>query len=62
MFFRPYEGPDPDLFDIEELKAYRNRIIKTLKEIKIQEQIWKERTKLLLDMKEEAECLIEDLS
>ena len=45
----------------EELEAYRNRIIKTLKEIKVQERIWKQRTNILLDMKEEAECLIRDM-
>ena len=45
----------------EELEAYRNRIIKTLKEIRVQERIWKQRTNILLDMKEEAECLIRDM-
>ena len=45
----------------EELEAYRNRIIRTLKEIKAQERLWKQRTNLLLDMKEEAECLIRDM-
>ena len=45
----------------EELEAYRNRIIKTLKEIKAQERMWKQRSNILLDMKEEAECLISDL-
>ena len=72
------EGFDPDLFgadeidrmeavmldsmDLEDLKAYKSRIIRTLKAIKIQEQLWKERTSILLDMKEEAEYLINDLS
>ncbi len=72
------EGFDPDLFsadeidrmeavmldsmDLEDLKAYKSRIIRTLKAIKVQEQLWKERTSILLDMKEEAECLIDDLS
>lgn len=72
------EGFDPDLFtadeidrmeaimldsmDLEDLKAYKSRIIRTLKAIKIQEQLWKERTSILLDMKEEAEYLIDDLS
>ena len=72
------EGFDPDLFtadeidrmeaimldsmDLEDLKAYKSRIIRTLKAIKIQEQLWKERTSILLDMKEETECLIDDLS
>lgn len=45
----------------EELEAYRDRIIRTLKEIKAQERLWKQRTNLLLDMKEEAECLIRDM-
>ena len=72
------EGFDPDLFtadeidrmeaimldsmDPEDLKAYKSRIIRTLKAIKVQEQLWKERTSILLDMKEEAEYLIDDLS
>lgn len=50
-----------DEMNLEELKAYKEKIIKTLKEIKEQEQKWKQRTIILLDMKEEAECLIEDL-
>ena len=45
----------------EELETYRNRIIKTLKEIRAQERLWKQRTNILLDMKEEAECLIRDM-
>ena len=72
------EGFDPDLFgadeidrmeavmldsmDLEDLKAYKSRIMRTLKAIKVQEQLWKERTSILLDMKEEAEYLIDDLS
>ena len=72
------ESFDPDLFsadeidrmeavmldsmDLEALKAYKSRIMRTLKTIKVQEQLWKERTTILLDMKEEAECLIDDLS
>ena len=72
------ESFDPDLFsadeidrmeavmldsmDLETLKAYKNRIMRTLKAIKVQEQLWKERTTILLDMKEEAEYLIDDLS
>ena len=72
------EGFDPDLFgadeidrieavmldsmDLEDLKAYKSRIMRTLKAIKVQEQLWKERTSILLDMKEEAEYLINDLS
>ena len=72
------EGFDPDLFtadeidrmeavmldsmDLEDLKAYKSRIIRTLKAIKVQEQLWRERTSILLDMKEETECLIDDLS
>ena len=72
------EGFDPDLFgadeidrmeavmldsmDLEDLKAYKSRIMRTLKAIKVQEQLWKERISILLDMKEEAEYLINDLS
>jgi len=72
------ESFDPDLFsadeidrmeavmldsmDPEALKAYKSRIMRTLKAIKVQEQLWKERTTILLDMKEEAEYLIDDLS
>lgn len=72
------EGFDPDLFsadeidrmeavmldsmDLEALKAYKSRIMRTLKAIKVQEQLWKERTSILLDMKEETEYLIDDLS
>ena len=72
------EGFDPDLFgadeidrmeavmldsmDLEDLKAYKSRIMRTLKAIKVQEQLWKERTSILLDMKEETEYLIDDLS
>lgn len=78
MSVRWDEGFDPDLFtadeidrmeavmldsmDLEDLKAYKSRIIRTLKAIKVQEQLWKERTSILLDMKEEAEYLIDDLS
>ena len=51
-----------DGMDLEKLKAYRNRILETLKEIKAQEQMWKERKIILLDMKEEAEYLIDELS
>lgn len=73
-----HEQSDPDLFsadeidqmewsmlddmNLEELRACKNKIMKTLKEIKVQEQAWKERTTKLLDMKEEAENLIDDLS
>ena len=72
------ESFDPDLFsadeidrmeavmldsmDLEALKAYKSRIMRTLKAIKVQEQLWKERTTILLDMKEEADYLIDDLS
>ena len=51
-----------DTMDLEELKAYKDRIMKTLKAIRVQEQLWKQRTVVLLDMKEEAEYLIDDLS
>ena len=51
-----------DGLEPEELKAYRNKVMRTLKEIRVQGQLWKQRTNTLLDMKEEAECLIEELS
>ena len=51
-----------DGMDLEQLKAYRNRIMATLKEIRVREQLWKQRANILLDMKEEAENLIDDLS
>ena len=51
-----------DEMSLEELRAYKEKIMRTLKEIKIQEQKWKQRTIILLDMKEEAECLIDDLT
>ena len=51
-----------DGMDLEELKAYKDKISKTLKEIKALEQLWKERTNRLLDMREEAENLIDELS
>ena len=47
--------------ELQELKAYKDKVQKTLKEIKVQERKWKERTHILLDMKEEAECLLEDM-
>jgi len=47
---------------LEDLKSYKGKINKTLKAIKYQEQQWKQRSNLLLDMKEEVENLIEDLS
>lgn len=55
------EWADLDNMELEELKAYKDKIVKTLKEIKAQEQQWKTRVTKLLDMKEEAEGLIEDL-
>ena len=77
MSFEWDEGFDTDLFSAEEidqmeavmlddldldaLKEYKSRIVKTLKAIKVQEQLWKQRTTVLLDMKEEAECLIRDM-
>ena len=45
----------------EELKAYLDKIRRTLKEVRLEEQRWKQRTNRLLDMKEEAEALLEDL-
>ena len=55
------EWADLDDMELEELKAYKDKMVKTLKEIKAQEQQWKTRVTKLLDMKEEAEGLIEDL-
>ncbi len=51
-----------DDLSLEDLKAFRTRIMNTLKEIRRQEQLWKERTVILLDMKEEAEYQIEERS
>ena len=51
-----------DDMDPEELKAYKSKIMKTLKEIRVREHLWKQRTTILLDMKEEAEYLIDDMS
>ena len=42
-----------DDLSLEDLQEYRDRITKTLKEIRRQEQLWKQRTVILLDMKEE---------
>ncbi len=55
------EWADLDDMELEELKAYKDKIVKTLKEIKAQEQQWKTRITKLLDMREEAENLIEDM-
>ncbi len=55
------EWADLDDMELEELKAYKDKIVKTLKEIKAQEQQWKTRVTKLLDMREEAENLIEDM-
>ena len=51
-----------DNMDLEELKAYKRKIKSTLREIRLQEQIWKQRANILLDMQEEADNLIDDLS
>ena len=56
------EAVSLDDLNPDELKAYKNRIMKTLKAIRAQEQLWKQRTNILLDMKEEAENLIEEKS
>ncbi|MBQ6382366.1 MAG: hypothetical protein IJJ42_02040 [Clostridia bacterium] len=50
-----------DGLSAEELKAYLDKIRRTLKEVRLEEQRWKQRTNRLLDMKEEAEALLEDL-
>ena len=55
------EASQLDDLSAEELKACLDKIRRTLKEIRIEEQRWKERTNRLLDMKEEAEALLEDL-
>lgn len=67
LVFTAEEIDDMDIgnlenMELEELKAYKTKIVNTLKEIRFQEQKWKERTNLLLDMREEAENLIDDLS
>lgn len=46
----------------EELKACLDKIRRTLLEIRARQQLWKQRANILLDMKEEAEYLIEDQS
>jgi hypothetical protein len=56
------EWSDLDGMDLDGLKAYKEKITKTLKEIKAQEQLWKERANRLLDMREEAGNLIDELS
>ena len=56
------EAADLDAMSLEELREYKARIMRTLKAVKVMEQVWKERTTILLDMKEEAEYLIEDRS
>ncbi len=48
--------------DAESLKAFMGRIRSTMKAIKCQEELWKDRSNLLFEMKEEAEILLEDLS
>ena len=55
------EASELDDLSAEELKACLDKIRRTLKEIRLEEQRWKERTTRLLDMKEEAECLIRDM-
>ena len=47
---------------LEELEAYKVKINNTLKNIRLQEQKWRDRTNQLLEMRQEAENLIEDLS
>jgi len=51
-----------DNLSVEELKVYRSKVIRTLKEIRVQEQLWKQRANILMDMREEAENLIEEKS
>ena len=48
--------------DIPNVNGMRTDVVEALKEIRVQGQLWKQRTNTLLDMKEEAECLIEELS
>lgn len=55
------EASQLDDLSREDLQAYLEKIRKTLKEIRLEEQRWKQRTNRLLDMKEEAEALLEDL-
>lgn len=51
-----------DNLSAEELKAFRSKVNRTLKAILEQEQLWKQRVNLLMDMREEAENLIEEKS
>lgn len=54
------EAADLDNLTPEELKAYRKKIVQTLKEIRVREQQWKERTTRLMDMKEEIEYMLDE--
>ena len=51
-----------DNLSAEELKVFRSKVNRTLKAIREQEQLWKQRVNLLMDMREEAENLIEEKS
>jgi len=51
-----------DNLSAEELKTFRSKVNRTLKAIREQEQLWKQRVNLLMDMREEAENLIEEKS
>ena len=56
------EASQLDGMNLQELVAYKDKIMRTLKEIRAQEQRWKLLSNRLLDMKEETEYLIDDLS
>lgn len=54
------ESADLDDLSPEELKAYRKKVVQTLKTIREQEKLWKERTIRLMDMKEEIEYMLDE--
>lgn len=51
-----------DGMSLEELRAYKDRLNRTLKWVRVQEKEWKRRTTVLMDMREEAENLIDEMS
>lgn len=66
----PFDGDEVDRMEmveldgmsLEELRAYKDRLNRTLKWVRVQEKEWKRRTTVLMDMREEAENLIDEMS
>ena len=52
----------PDKMNLEELTLFKKKLAATLKEMKLQERLCKERINLLRDMIDETDYLFEDLS